>query len=131
VELAEAVDFLSVHTPLTPQTRHMINADVFKALGSKGFFINCSRGPVADEKALIEALQSGAIAGAGLDVLDPEPPLADNPLFSMDNVVLTPHLASFTDEGRRRMGLMVAEDMLRALRGEMPKYPANPQVLKK
>jgi len=131
VELAEAVDFLSVHTPLTPQTRHMINADVFKALGSKGFFINCSRGPVADEKALTEALQNGTIAGAGLDVFDPEPPQPDNPLFSMDNVVFTPHLASFTDEGRRRMGLMVAEDMLRVLRGEMPKYPANPQVLKK
>jgi len=66
-----------------------------------------------------------------LDVYDPEPPASDNPLFKLNNVVLTPHLASFTEEGRQRMGMMVAEDVLRVLRGEMPKYPANPQVFSK
>ncbi len=130
VEMAEKVDFLSLHTPSTKQTHHLVNEVVLKALGGNGFLINCSRGPVVDEKALIAALQAGTIAGAGLDVYDPEPPEAENPLFGMDNVVLTPHLASFTEEGRQRMGMMVAEDVLRVLRGEQPKYPANPEVLK-
>ena len=104
----------------------MVNEQVLKALGGNGFLINCSRGPVVDEKALIAALQSGTIAGAGLDVYDPEPPAADNPLFGVDNVVLTPHLASFTEEGRQRMGTMVAEDVLRVLRGETAEIPRQP-----
>ena len=91
--------------------------------------VNASRGPVVDEKALIAALQNNVIAGAAVDVFDPEPPKPDNPLFQLDNIVLTPHLASFTDQGRRRMGMMVAEDVLRVLRGEKPLYPANPEVL--
>jgi len=131
VDMAAAVDFLSVHTPATPQTHHMVNADVLKALGKNSFLVNCARGPVVDEQALITALKEGSIAGAGLDVYDPEPPSPDNPLFRMNNVVLTPHLASFTEEGRQRMGIMVAEDVLRVLRGEMPQYPANPQVFSK
>lgn len=130
-EMASAVDFLSVHTPATPQTHHMINKTILESLGSNGFLINCSRGPVVDESALIAALKGGTIAGAGLDVYDPEPPAANNPLFELENVTLTPHLASFTEEGRQRMGLMVVEDVLRVLRGEPPKYPANPQVLTK
>jgi len=77
---------------------------------------------------LIEALQDGHLGGAGLDVFDPEPPAPNNPLFQLDQVVLTPHLASFTDEGRRRMGLTVAEDVLRVLRGEKPMNLANPEV---
>lgn len=129
-DMASSVDFLSIHTPATPQTHHMVNGSVLESLGNKGYLINCSRGPVVDELALIKVLQDGVIAGAGLDVYDPEPPLANNPLFELDNVTLTPHLASFTDEGRQRMGMMVAEDVLRVLRGEPPKYPANPQVLK-
>jgi D-3-phosphoglycerate dehydrogenase len=129
--MAAEVEFLSVHTPATPQTRHMVNADVLKALGKDGYLVNCARGPVVDEQALIAALQNGIIAGAAVDVYDPEPPASDNPLFGLDNVVLTPHLASFTEEGRKRMGMMVAEDVLRVLRGEKPKYPANPEVFSK
>jgi phosphoglycerate dehydrogenase-like enzyme len=90
--------------------------------------VNTSRGPVVDEVALIEALQSGQLGGAGLDVYDPEPPAPDHPLFQMDQVALTPHLASFTDEGRQRMGLMAVEDTLRVLRGEKPLHLANPEV---
>ena len=130
-EMAGKVDFLSLHIPATPDTHHIVNAKVLAALGPNGYLINCSRGPVTDEQALVQALKEGTIAGAALDVFDPEPPKADNPLFAMDNVVLTPHLASFTDEGRRRMGLMVAEDILRVLRGEMPLYSANPEVFEK
>lgn len=128
-DMASNVDFLSVHTPATLQTHHMVNQSVLKSLGKNGYLINCARGPVVDELALIAALKEGVIAGAGLDVYDPEPPHSNNPLFGLDNVTLTPHLASFTDEGRRRMGMMVAEDVLRVFRGEPPMYPANPQVL--
>jgi D-3-phosphoglycerate dehydrogenase len=104
MELARAVDILSVHVPLTDATHHLINRDVIRATKPGAIFINTSRGPVADEAALIEALQDGHLYGVGLDVYDPEPPPADNPLFELDNVVLTPHIGSFTDEGRRLMG---------------------------
>lgn len=129
VEMASKIDVLSLHCPLTEQTRHIVNRQVFDAMKPDAIFINASRGPIADESALIEALQQNKIFGAGLDVYEPEPPKDDNPLFSLDNVVLTPHLASFTDEGRRRMGLTVVEDVLSVLRGEKPEYPLNPEVL--
>ena len=79
-----------------------------------------------DEHALYEALKENNIAAAGLDVFDQEPPEPDNPLFELDNIVITPHIASFTDEGRRRMGVTAAEDILSVLRGEPPKYPVKP-----
>jgi len=128
LEMAKEVDIISLHVPATAETNHLIDAKVLEALGPGGFLINASRGPVVDEKALIAALQNNTIAGAAVDVFDPEPPKTDNPLFQLDNIVLTPHLASFTDQGRRRMGMMVAEDVLRVLRGEKPMYPANPEL---
>ena len=128
VEMAKVVDVLSIHVPLNEMTRHLVNGDVIGALGPDGILINAARGPVTDEAALVEALQSGKLAGAGLDVFDPEPPENDNPLFQLDQVVLSPHVASATHEGRRRMGLMAAEDALRALRGERPQDLANPEV---
>ena len=129
VEMAGRVDVLSIHCPLTDRTRHLVNAKVIRALNPNAFLVNASRGPLVEEKALVEALQKNKIAGAGLDVYDPEPPAGNNPLFSLDNVVLTPHLASFTEEGRRRMGLTVVEDVLRVFRGERPEFIANPAVL--
>lgn len=127
-ELAARVDVLTVHVPLSTDTRHLVDAEVIRAMRPGAILINASRGPVVDEAALVAALQEGRLGGAGLDVYDPEPPAADHPLFALDNVVLTPHLASFTEQGRKRMGLMVAEDVLRVLRGERPLFPANPQV---
>jgi phosphoglycerate dehydrogenase-like enzyme len=85
------------------------------------FLISIACGPVVDEQALIEALQDGHLYGAGLDVFDPEPPCPDNPLLGMDNMVLTPHVGSSTDEGRRLMGLTVVEDIPRVLRRERPR----------
>lgn len=128
VELASRVDFMSVHTPSTPDTHHLIDSQVFDALRPEAIFVNASRGPVVDEAALVEALRQGSIAGAGIDVYDPEPPAADNPLFALERVVVTPHIASFTSEGRRLMGMTVAKDVLAVLYGEMPEFPANPQV---
>jgi len=128
IEMAREVNVISLHVPSTTATYHLVNADVLEALGPGGILINASRGPVVDEVALVKALQDNKIAGAGLDVYDPEPPRNDNPLFTLDNVVLTPHLASFTDQGRHRMGMMVVEDVLCVLRGDIPKYQANPEV---
>jgi D-3-phosphoglycerate dehydrogenase len=128
VELASKVDILSIHSPLTDQTHHLVDREVIQAMKPGAMLINVSRGPVVDEVALIEALESGHLGGAGLDVYDPEPPSADNPLFQMDQVALTPHLASFTEEGRQRMGLMAVEEVLRVLRGEKPLHLANPEV---
>ena len=128
VELAKGVDVLSVHTPLTPATRQLISRKVIRAMKPGAILINTSRGPVVDEQALVEALQDGHLGGAGLDVFDPQPPRPENPLLALDQVVLTPHVASFTHEGRLRMGLTMVEDVLRALRGEQPRYLANPEI---
>ncbi|MEA3340818.1 MAG: hydroxyacid dehydrogenase [Chloroflexota bacterium] len=128
VELAGVVDILSIHSPLTDKTRRLVGREAIQALGPDAILVNASRGPVVDEAALIEALESGHLGGAGLDVYDSEPPAPDNPLFQMDQVALTPHLASFTDEGRQRMGLMAVEEVLRVLRGEKPLNLANPEV---
>ena len=127
-ELAGKVDVLTVHTPLCDATRGLVSREVIRAMRPGAFLVNTSRGPVVDEVALIEALQEGHLAGAGIDVYDPEPPTSDNPLMQMDNVVLTPHIGSFTVEGRVRMGTTVVADVLRALDGERPLYLVNPEV---
>jgi D-3-phosphoglycerate dehydrogenase len=128
IELAGQVDVLTVHAPLTAKTHHLINREVMRAMKPGGILINASRGAAVDEGALIEALRDGHLRGAGLDVYDPEPPAPDNPLFQLEQVVLTPHVASFTEEGRRLMSLTVVDDILRVLRGERPQYLANPDV---
>ncbi len=128
IQLARHVDVLSIHTPLTTETHHLIHRQVFQAMKPGSILINASRGPVVDQVALLEALQDGHLAGAGLDVFDPQPPAPGNPLLQLDQVVLTPHVASFTHEARQRMGLTVVEDVLSVLRGERPRYLANPDV---
>jgi len=128
LELMSKADFVSIHTPLIPNTRSLIGEAEIAVMKPSAYLINTSRGAVVDEKALIRALQEGRIAGAGLDVFDPEPPEPDNPLLSMDNVVATPHLSSFTDEGRARMGIGVAQQVLQVLRGERPRFLADPAV---
>ena len=130
IELMKKADIVSIHCPSTESTHRLIGKNELEALGPHGILINASRGAIVDEPALVSALQNGVISAAGLDVYDPEPPAKDNPLFRLDNVVLTPHLASFTDQGRRRMGLMVVEDVLMVLKGEIPEYCANHKVLK-
>jgi D-3-phosphoglycerate dehydrogenase len=126
--LAGIVDVLSIHTPLTVGTRKLVDQAVLRAMKRGAILVNTSRGPVVDEAALVDVLEDGHLGGAGLDVYDPQPPDPGDRLLQLDEVVLTPHVASFTDEGRRRMGLTVVEDVLRVLQGEAPAYLANPEV---
>ena len=128
-ELLERSDYLSIHAPLNDETRHRFDADAFARIKPTAVLINTARGPIVDEAALIRALNGGQLAGAGLDVLETEPIHSDNPLLAMDNVVLTPHVASATarmrPETRRRVGREVAL----VLRGRWPRSCVNPTVL--
>ncbi|MBR3545822.1 MAG: hydroxyacid dehydrogenase [Oscillospiraceae bacterium] len=122
-------DYVLVHTSLTKATYHLIGAAEFAAMKKKPYFINAARGSVVDETALIEALRSGQIAGAGLDVFEQEPPADDNPLFTMDNVVLSPHNAALTGEALLAMAMDSAAGIADYLSGRRPAYPVNPEVL--
>lgn len=95
-QLLSESDFVSLHCPLTNETRHMIGDAQFRIMKNNAILINTSRGAVVDEKALIHALENGIIGGAAIDVTDPEPPEKDNPLFQMENVIITPHIAAFS-----------------------------------
>lgn len=123
-ELLAAADFVSVHVPLLPATRGMINREVFEAMKPSAYLINSSRGQVLDQEALIEALKQGLIAGAGLDVFDPEPLPAGHPLYQLENVILSPHMAGHTDEGLYRMA-QVYLDVLAVIEGREPKFPVG------
>ena len=127
-ELLARADIVSLHTPLTPETRGLVNAAAFARMKPGAILINTSRGPVVDEPALVDALRSGHLGGAGLDVLSPEPPAPDNPLFAMDNVVLTPHSSSTTVEALDDLARKVNLQIVQMLRGEWPTYLANPAV---
>ena len=120
--LAAQVDFLVVITPGGAGTHHLINAEVLKALGARGFLINVARGSVVDEQALIEALQNGTIAGAGLDVFANEPQVPEA-LWSMGNVVLTPHMASATTETRQAMADLAFANMQAGISGQALRTP--------
>ena len=127
-ELFEQSDVVSVHVPLTDATRNSVGEREFALMKTSAYLINTSRGPVVDETALIEALRSKRIAGAGLDVMVQEPLDAASPLCSLPNVVLQPHVGSATVETRRAMIALATDNLVRALRGETPKAMVNPQV---
>lgn len=110
-ELLTNSDFVSIHCPLTVETRHLINKDSLKLMKPSAFIINTSRGPIINEFDLIAALQTNQLAGAALDVQDPEPPALDNPLFMMDNVILTPHIGWKTFESRQRLIGLLAKNI--------------------
>jgi glyoxylate reductase len=130
-ELLPRADFVSVHVPLTADTRHMISTKEFSAMKPTAIFVNSSRGPVVDQKALYEALKSGQIFAAGLDVTEPEPILMDDPLLTLDNVVIAPHIASGSVATRTKMANMAAANLLAGLKGELPPNCVNPEVLQK
>jgi glyoxylate reductase len=122
-------DFVSLHTPLTPETYHLIGTEQFKMMKNTAILVNTSRGQVVDQRALYEALVSGEIAGAGLDVTDPEPISADDPLLMLDNCAVVPHIASASIATRTLMATIAAENLVAALQGRMPRNPVNPEVL--
>jgi D-3-phosphoglycerate dehydrogenase len=121
-------DLLSVHAPLTDETRHKFDEAAFRRMKPSAFFFNLGRGPIHDQKALTRALKEGWIAGAGLDVLEKEPPDADDPILKLDNVVFTPHYASYTEEAYRELQVKTGENAAAVLRGEFPKYVFNGEV---
>jgi glyoxylate reductase len=126
-ELLERSDFVSIHTPLTPSTHHLIGPGQIDLMSERTYLVNTSRGPVVDERALVEALRHGRIAGAGLDVYENEPRMSPG-LAELDNVVLLPHLGSATRGTRDRMATMAAENALAMLRGERAPDCVNPEV---
>lgn len=118
-ELLEKSDFVSLHCPLTDATRHLINLESLKKMKRTAFIINTARGPIIKEDELIEALREGIIAGAGLDVQDVEPPAPENPLYTLENVILTPHIGWKRLETRQRLMDMVAENVAGYLEGSL------------
>jgi glyoxylate reductase len=116
-ELLAQSDFVSIHAPLTPATHHLIDAAALARMKPTAILINTARGPLVDQRALIEALYQGTIAGAGLDVTDPEPLPADDPLLEAPNLIVVPHIGSATHTARGRMADMAVENLLAGLEG--------------
>jgi D-3-phosphoglycerate dehydrogenase / 2-oxoglutarate reductase len=127
--LCEQADIISVHAPLIPATRGMIGEEQFTQMKKRPLIINTSRGPVIDEPSLVRALEQGMISGAALDVLEEEPISAGHPLLSMDNVILTPHVAWYSEEAEEEMRSKAAMGIVDVLiDGEYPKYLVNEEV---
>jgi len=123
-ELLSSADFVSLNVPLLEATHHLIDSEALALMQPHAYLVNCSRGPVVDESALIEALQADQLAGAVVDVYEEEPVARDNPLLQMDNVLLSPHCSGHSVESAENMS-MVAADIVRVLQGRSPEYPVN------
>ena len=121
--LLKRADFVTLHTPLTPDTHHLIDAAAFDAMKPSAILINTARGPIVDQAALIEALRQGEIAGAALDVTDPEPPPPGDPLLSAPNLIVAPHIGSATHTARSAMANRAVDNLLAALDGEAMPHP--------
>lgn len=124
-QLLACSDIVSLHLPLTEQTHHLFSEDEFGKMKRSAYFVNMARGPVVDERALIEALKSGEIAGAAVDVFEQEPPAPSNELFGLDNVILSPHNAALTKEAKELMSLHAAQGVIEVLEGKQPTWPVN------
>ena len=122
--LAES-DFVSLHCPLTPETRHLIDATALAEMRPTAILINTARGPIVDQAALREALINGQIAGAALDVTDPEPLAPDDPLLSAPNLIVAPHIGSATHSARQQMAALAVDNLLAALAGEPMPHPVG------
>jgi len=121
-------DFISVHCPLNESTRHLMGEQAFQKMEKKPILINTSRGPIVDEKALIQALAEGRISGAGLDVLEKEPPDPQSPLLKMENVILSPHVGFYSVESISELKRRTAENVSSVLLGKWPRSVVNQQV---
>ncbi|HWY53700.1 MAG TPA: C-terminal binding protein [Terriglobales bacterium] len=125
--LLKVSDYVSIHTPLMPDTQDLFNADVFRQMKPTAYLINTARGPIVDEAALACALDAGQLTGAALDVLSQEPPTG-SPLLGRDNVILTPHMSFYSVESLVELQTKAAEEVVRVLTGQMPRNPVNPKV---
>jgi glyoxylate reductase len=123
-------DFVTLHTPLLPETQHLINAQSLRTMKKTAYLVNASRGPVVDEAALAQALKEGRIAGAGIDVFEREPEVHPA-LIGLPNVVLAPHIASASSDTRVKMAMLAVDNCLAVLEGRTPPTPVNPEVLAK
>ena len=128
-ELVRISDYISIHTPLMPETHHLFGTEVFRKMKPGAVIVNTSRGPVVDEAALAQALDAKQLAGAALDVLEMEPPTS-SPLFGRENVILTPHTSFYSVEALEELQTKAAEEVVRVLSGQPPRNPVNPEVLK-
>ena len=129
-ELLKESDYISIHTSLTEETRHIINEDTLKLMKPTALLVNTSRGPVVNGSALASALQAGTIEGAALDVTEAEPVDSQDPLMSLPNAIVTPHLAGFSPTFLEECPIRQAENIVRVLTGEAPWGLANPEVIK-
>jgi len=130
-EVCRKSDYISLHTNLTNETHHFIGKEQFKLMKNTAYIINCSRGPVVDELALIDALKTGEIAGAGLDVFEQEPVNPENPLLSMDNVATTNHYASYSEIAWERAETQLGEEAVRIATGSFPMSFINSELKSK
>jgi D-3-phosphoglycerate dehydrogenase len=127
-ELIRISDYISIHTPLIPETHHLFNAGVFQRMKPSAYLINMARGPIVDEAELAHALDLGQLAGAALDVMEKEPP-AGSPLLGRDNVIITPHTSFYSEESLVDLQTKAAEEVLRVLTGQAPRNPVNTVTL--
>jgi glyoxylate reductase len=130
-ELIPEADFISLHCPLTEETRHLIGREQFARMKPNAILINTSRGAVVEQAALYQALAAGRIAGAALDVTDPEPPAPGDPILGLENLTIVPHIGSASYATRDQMARMAAENLLAGLSGRRPSHLVNPEVLEK
>jgi glyoxylate reductase len=127
-ELLQCADFVTIHVPLSPENQHLIGAEEFAAMKPTAVFVNTSRGPLVDQRALHRALESGQIFAAGIDVTEEEPIPPDDPLLTLENVIVAPHIGSASVATRTRMAVLAAENLAAGLRGEIPPHCVNPEA---
>lgn len=127
-DMLQTADFVSLHVPLSPETHHLIGADEFAAMKPTAVFVNTSRGPLVDQQALYQALESGRIYAAGIDVTEEEPIPPDDPLLTLENVIIAPHIGSASVATRTKMATLAAQNLIAGLRGETPPHCVNPEA---
>ena len=127
--LLKTSDYVSIHSPLVPETKHLFGADTFRQMKRTAYLVNTARGPIIDEAALAAALDAGDISGAALDVMEQEPPGAVSPLYGRDNLIITPHTSFYSEESLVDLQTKAAEEVVAVLGGKAPRNPVNPEVL--
>jgi D-3-phosphoglycerate dehydrogenase len=127
-DLLKEADYLSIHAPLTPETRHMIDAKALATMKKTAVLVNTARGPIVDEQALCQALDAGTISAAGIDVLGKEPPAADFPLLTKPNALVTPHVAWYSEESFEADKVDGMDELERVLNGKRPRFIVNPEI---